>query len=220
MRSAAASKGRDTPPVARLRQAVLAARDLDAAVERLRADHGLGEPFADPAVEYFGLRNAVFAIGDQFLEVVSPVSEDASAARLLERRGDDCGYMAMFQVDDAGAARERARAAGVREVFAVDLEDMTESHLHPADMRGAIVSVSQPVPPGSWRWGGPGWRDRRVPGAIKGITVAVADPSAVAGRWAGVIGGTPGVEFIADEAEPGITAIRVELAGGPATIAP
>ena len=220
MRLTAASKGRDTPPVARLRQAVLAARDLGAAVERLRDDYGLGEPFADPAVNYFGLRNAVFAIGDQFLEVVSPVREDASAARLLERRGGDCGYMAMFQVDDAAAAHERARAAGVREVFAIDLDDITEAHLHPADMHGAIVSVSQPVPPESWRWGGPGWRDRSVPGALNGITVAVADPGSVAERWADVIGATPGVEFVADEAEPGIIAIRVELADGPATIAP
>lgn len=206
--------------MAGLRQAVLAARDLDEAVERLRSDHGLGEPFGDPAVAHFGLRNAVFAIGDQFLEVVSPVRDDASAARLLDRRGGDCGYMAMFQVDDLAAARARARDAGVREVFEVDLDDMTEAHLHPADMHGAIVSVSQPVPPDSWRWGGPGWRERSVAGEITGIAVAVADPQATAKRWADVVGGTPGVEFVADSAESGITGVHVELAGEPATIAP
>ena len=206
--------------MARLRQAVLAARDLDATVKRLRTEHGLGEPFADPAVAYFGLRNAVFAIGDQFLEVVSPAREDAPAARLLDRRGADCGYMAMFQVEDVAAARARARAAGVREVFEVDLDDMAEAHLHPADMRGAIVSVSEPAPAESWRWGGPAWRERSVPGAITGITVAVADPDATAERWAEVIGGTPGVEFTADDAGPGIVAVGVEVAGAPATVAP
>src|SRR5688572_27823983 len=204
----------------RLRQAVLAARDLDAAVERLRSEHGLGEPFADPAVGYFGLRNAVFAIGDQFLEVVSPVRDDASAARFLERRGADCGYMVMFQVDDVAAARSRAREAGVREVFEVDMDDMTEAHLHPADMRGAIVSVSQPAPPDSWRWGGPGWRERSVPGGITGMTVAVADPVATAERWAGVLGDTPGIEFVADESDAGIIAVQAELGGEPATIEP
>lgn len=204
----------------RLRQAVLAVRDLDAAVERLRSQHGLGEPFADPAVAYFGLRNAVFAIGDQFLEVVSPVRDDAPAARLLDRRGGDCGYMAMFQVDDVAAARERAQAAEVREVFEVELDDITEAHLHPADMRGAIVSVSQPEPPDSWRWGGPGWRERSVAGAITGITVAVADPGATATRWAEVIGGTPGVEFMAEESEPGITEIDLDLAGRSVTLTP
>src|SRR5205085_6906235 len=103
----------------RLRQAVLAARDLDAVAGLLKTELGLGEPFADPGVEYFGLRNAVFALGDTFLEVVSPLRSGTSAGRLLERRGGDCGYMLMFQVPDLAAARERARAAGIREVFEV-----------------------------------------------------------------------------------------------------
>jgi hypothetical protein len=81
----------------------------------------------------------VFALGDTFLEVVSPVREDAAAARLIERRGGDCGYMLMFQVEDFAGARERAGAHGIREVFEVTLPDIEEVHLHPADMRGAIV---------------------------------------------------------------------------------
>src|SRR5436305_10139821 len=127
---------------ARLRQAVLAARDLEEVAERLRDELGLGEPFADPGVGYFGLRNAVFALGDTFLEVVSPTGPDTAAGRQLERHGGDCGYMVMFQVDSLPEARERAGALGVREVFEVALDDMAEVHLHPADMRGAIVSLS------------------------------------------------------------------------------
>ncbi len=204
----------------RLRQAVIAARELDPALERLRRDFGLGEPFADPAVAYFGLRNAVFAIGDTFLEVVSPIKPDTSAGRLLERRGGDCGYMAMFQVDDFTAARERARGLGVREVFEVAFDDIAEAHLHPADMRGAIVSISQPDPAPSWRWAGPNWERRSVPGRVAEVTVGVADPAATAERWASVIGATPGVEFVADEAEPGIVAIRIDRDGELLTITP
>src|SRR5437588_1233618 len=153
-------------PLPRLRQAVLAARDLDAVADQLRRTLGLQEPYADPGVEYFGLRNAVFALGDTFLEVVSPIRPDTAAGRLIERRGGDCGYMLMFQVEDLAAARERARAEGIREVFEVSLEDMSEVHLHPADMRGAIVSLSRPEPPESWRWGGPGWQDRSARGRV------------------------------------------------------
>src|SRR5947209_3089065 len=75
------------PSLPRLRQAVVAARNLEAVTSELRERLGLGEPYQDPAVEYFGLRNAVFALGDTFLEVVSPVRSDAAAARQLERRG-------------------------------------------------------------------------------------------------------------------------------------
>jgi hypothetical protein len=174
---------------ARLRQAVIAASDLDAVAGALRSELGLGEPFSDPGVGYFGLRNAVFTLGDTFLEVVSPVQADTAAGRLIARRGGDCGYMLMFQVDDVAAARARAAAAGVREVFAVDLDDMVEAHLHPSDIGGAIVSVSQPSPPSAWRWGGPDWSARSAPVVVAGATVGVPDVS----RWTSILGDLGGV---------------------------
>jgi hypothetical protein len=196
---------------ARVRQAVIAAHDLDAVVQRLRTELGLGEPFSDPAVGYFGLRNAVFALGDTFLEVVSPAEEGSPAGRLLARRGMDCGYMVMFQVDDLAAARARVSAAAVREVFEVSLDDIAEVHLHPRDMHGAIVSVSEAEPPASWRWAGPGWAERSVESLrVAGVTVGVADPAAVQRRWRSVLGELPaGVAFVADLAEPGIVEIAL-----------
>jgi len=190
----------------RLRQAVLAARDLDAVAGALRETLALGEPFADPGVAHFGLRNAVFALGDTFLEVVSPIRPDTAAGRLIDRRGGDCGYMLMFQVDDLVAARERVRGLGIREVFEVAVPDMTEVHLHPADMRGAIVSLSQPQPPESWRWGGPRWRERSVPLHVTRATVALADPEVVAARWETVLGAAPyeaGIRFRTDQLDWG-----------------
>src|SRR5947209_2971668 len=163
----------------RLRQAVIAARDLDAVAGQLRSKLGLGEPYRDPAVERFGLRNAVFALEDTFLEVVSPIRSDAPAARLLERRGGDTGYMLMFQVEDLSAARERARAAEVREVFDVSLDGMAEVHLHPGDMRGAIVSLSCPQPEDAWVWGGPDWNARTAPYRLTGATITVTQPVTV-----------------------------------------
>jgi hypothetical protein len=202
----------------RLRQAVLAAGELDAVVASLTSVFGLGEPFADSGVGLFGLRNAVFAIGDTFLEVISPVTDGTSAGRLLARRGGDCGYMVMFEVEDLGAARERAAALGIREVFEVSLDDIDEAHLHPADMGGAIVALSEPRPHGSWRWGGPGWAERSVDGSVVGVSVAVADPAAVADRWRTVIGGLPGIEFVADERELGPVSISVRTADGDASL--
>src|SRR5688572_1798737 len=112
----------------RLRQAVIAAADLDAVAGRLRDELSLGEPYSDPMIIHFGLRNAVFALGDTFLEVVSPVQDGTAAGRFLERRGGDGGYMLMFQVDDVSAARERARELGIREVFEVKTDEIDEVH--------------------------------------------------------------------------------------------
>ena len=204
----------------RLRQAVMAVSDLDRSVEALRSSLELGEPFADPVIDYFGLRNAVFAIGDTFLEMVSPIREGTDVGRLLDRRGSDCGYMAMIQVEDAAAARDRAKHLGVREVFDVEFEDIAEAHLHPGDIGGAIVSVSEPRPAGSWRWGGPDWQERSVPGSLLGLTVGVADAETVQSRWQEIAGGTVPVEFEDDPAQPGIVRIDLDLNGRRVSIEP
>jgi Glyoxalase-like domain len=196
----------------RLRQAVLAARDLDAVAGALRRRLGLGEPYADPGVEHFGLRNAVFALGDTFLEVLSPIRPDTAAGRLIERRGGDCGYMLMFQVEDLEAARRRVEGEHVREVFEVSLQDMSEVHLHPADMRAAIVSLSQPRPPEAWRWGGPDWSARSAPLRVTGATITVAQPVSVAARWDSILDvelNDVGVRVSADEFEGGLTEVIV-----------
>lgn len=198
----------------------MAVDDLEGSAGTLRSELGLGEPFADPAIQYFGLENAVFAIGDTFLELVSPIQDGTAAGRLIGRRGGNCGYMAMLQVEDCAAARGRARDLGIREVFEIEFEDIEEAHLHPADVGGAIVSLSEPRPAGSWRWGGPGWPERSVDGKLLGLTVAVADAEAATDRWRGVAGGSVPVNFAEDPAGPGIVGIELELDGRILTIDP
>ena len=214
----------------RLRQAVLVASELEPVADELRTELGLGEPFRDPGVGMFGLQNVVFALDDCFLEVISPTTADAPAARHLERRGEDGGYMVLFDLEDLDAARERAAERGVRVVWQLDLDDISGTHLHPADMRGAIVSIDGSRPYGSWRWGGPEWTGRTGQGAptkLTGITVAVPDPDGVARRWAEVLGVEPDdtgrvlaldaggeVRFVQSEGElePGIVEIEVAMA--------
>ena len=133
-----------------------------------------------------GSGNAVMPLGDTFVEVVSPVQDATAAGRFLDRRGDGA-YMAMFQVDDLAGARARAAALGVREVWAIELDDISAVHLHPADIGAAIVSLDQPVPPQAWRWAGP-WQAH---GELHttGLTLSARDPEALGGRWSEVLGG-------------------------------
>jgi len=158
---------------------------------QLRSALGIEEPFRDPGVGLFGIQNVVFALGDCFLEIVSPSAPETAAARYLERHGHDAGYMVMFDLRELGDARRRAEELGVRTVWQVDLPDICGTHLHPVDMGGAIVSIDGSVPYGSWRWGGPQWTGRvgsGAPGRLVGVTLAVADPAATAARWGAVLG--------------------------------
>jgi len=198
----------------RLRQAVLVASELEPVAERLRTELGLGESFADPGVGEFGLTNAVFAIGDQFLEVISPREPGTAAGRFLERRGTDAGYMLIFQLDDLDGARARVNELGVRVVWQIDLPDIAGTHLHPADTRGALISLDHAQPPQSWRWGGPDWERRSTPGRIDGVTIAVSEPDVVAGTWREILGEHPaGIAFTCDKREPGLTEIAISGAG-------
>lgn len=192
----------------RIRQIVFAARALKEASATLAALFGLDEPFRDPGVAEFGLDNAVFVFGDQFVEVVSPVREGTTAGRLLDRRGDS-GYMLILQTDDLARERARFAALGVRTVFEADYPDIRAVHLHPKDIGGTIVSVDEPRPAASWRWGGPHWRvqpGRRGGQRVVGLTIETPDPQALAQRWAQVLG-------LAAPDAPG-DRLRVQFDGG------
>ena len=178
----------------RLRQVALAAHALEPALAVLQQVLGLGEPFRDPGVAEFGLQNGVLPIGDSFLEVVSPLSPGTTAGRWLERRGGDTGYMAIFQTDDLGAARARMERLGVRVVWETTLEDAATLHLHPRDVGGAIVSIDAMQPPESWRWAGPGWRERsrtEVVTGLVGVVIEAPDPGKLAVRWGEVLDARP-----------------------------
>jgi hypothetical protein len=170
----------------RLRQVAFVASDRDRVVDELCTALGLSVCFEDPGVAEFGLHNALMTIGDQFLEVVSPVSEGTTAGRLLAKRGGDGGYMAIFEVDDLDDRVDRLGELGVRVVWRIDLDDIRARHLHPRDVGGAIVSLDEPRPNGAWRWAGP-WRahaDTSVVSAIAGIDIAADDPEKMRARWA------------------------------------
>ena len=100
-----------------LRQVCLVARDLAPVEEDIAAILGLSPAFRDPAVAKWGLENAVFPVGTQFLEVVAPTAADTPAGRFMDRRGGDAGYMVILQTDDQAAYRARAAAAQVRTAF-------------------------------------------------------------------------------------------------------
>ena len=175
----------------RLRQAVVAAVDLDATSAALEAHLGVEGPFHDEGVGHFGLANAVFTLGDTFIEVVSPTQPDTAAGRQIARAGGDCGYMCMFEVADEKATRSRVTAAGARLVHDNSHPDIVDLHLHPKDVPGAIVALDITDPVGSWRWGGPSWEAKvpeHGPGGLRGLTVAVHDPAAVASLWARLLG--------------------------------
>ena len=176
------------PRTVRLRQVVIAAVDLAATRAAIEDQLALPHVWADPGVAHFGLATRSYAVGDTFLEVVSPFRDDAPARRFLERTGRDAGYMAIVQTTDPlDEIRRRAQDLDIRIVFEADGEGITGLHLHPSDTDGTLLSIDRCEIETAWPWAGPAWElapDRGY-SAITGATLAVGSPSEVAARWGG-----------------------------------
>ena len=172
----------------RLRQVVLAARSLEPARQQLFSTLGLDADYKDPGVGEFGIENSVMAIGDTFLELVSPVDSNTATERYIDRRGGDCGYMIIVQVEDITAQRAWTDQLGVRAVWETSRPEVTAYHVHPKDVSGAILSFDQMTPPESWLWGGPEWQQYPASNAstILAVDIQSPDPAAMAARWSEV----------------------------------
>ncbi len=175
----------------KVRQLALAASDLAATRSTLFSLLGVPDDFADPGVGEFGLVNSVMALGDTFLEIVSPDAADTAAGRTLARYDTDaCGYMMLFQVTDFARFDAHLDALGLRKVWQTERPEVSACHVHPKDIGGAIVSFDEMRPPQSWLWAGPDWETRRARHVtrILGCTVAAPNPEALGERWAEVLG--------------------------------
>lgn len=167
------------------------AAELEPVEQQIEQQLGVELCYRDTGVAAFGLHNALYAIGDKLLEVVSPTQEGTTAGRLLEKRGGDGGYMVILQTDDLDEMRRRFDEHDVRIVHVADGEGIRGIHLHPRDIGGAIVSVDQTTDWQAWGWAGPSWQQTvkdDVVTELVAVEVQADDPGAMAKRWSKVLG--------------------------------
>ena len=129
-------------------------------------------------------------IGNTFLEVISPVEENTTAGRFLDRRGGDGGYMVIVQVDDFNLSRKAVENAGIDVVFESEDPQARAVHLHPKQLGGAILSLDYMDPPESWKWAGDNWSeevDTTLVESISGVQVQSSDPNEMKRKWQSVL---------------------------------
>jgi hypothetical protein len=177
-----------------MRQICLVARRLEPVVEALRGTLGLEVCHRDPGVGKYGLENALFPVGHQFLEVVAPVREGTTAGRYLDRRGGDGGYMVITQCADLAPRRRRCEAVGVRIANEIDYPDYHELQLHPRDVGAAMLSFARQAgarePGGPWHPAAYDGSPMKPAGPVTGMPAAELqsdDPERLARRWSEVI---------------------------------
>ena len=201
----------------RIRQIVFVVRDLATTSRQLAGLLALDPPCRDPGVA--GSASTTRCTRSAASSSADRRSRTVRRRVAPERRGRG-GYMLILQTDDFDRDRARVRALGVRTVWEKDLPDIRAMHLHPKDIGGAIVSIDQPVPAASWRWGGP-WRrqdGRRGDQCVVAVTVEATRPRGAAlGASAGAGCGGAGRRRRPHRADAGLHRVRSRrrTRGGP-----
>ena len=173
-----------------LRQLVMVSSLRDPIVDSLCNLFDIKVSFNDPGVRHFGLENAVLPVGTDFLEVVSPVEENTTAGRYLDRRSGDGGYMVIIQVDDFSEVQNTVEENNVTVVWESEHPEARAIHLHPKEMGGAILSLDWMNPKESWKWAGPNWDEFVNTSTIKrfvGVEIQSHDPEGMKSKWQSVL---------------------------------
>lgn len=194
----------------RIRQIALIARELAPVVDDIRDVFGLEVAYRDPQVAAFGLENAVFPLGNQFLEVVAPTREGTAGGRYLDRRNGDGGYMVICQCDDQAPRKRHTTELGIRKALEHDEPEFRIMQLHPRDTGGCFLEIDEQIgdtaPDGPWVPAGRNWKSAVRTEVVCGIAAAeiqTPDPADLAARWGQIVelpveanaGGQPSLRF-------------------------
>jgi hypothetical protein len=198
----------------RLRQICLVAPELAPAEAQVRRIFGVEVCHRDEAVAKYGLVNALFVFGHQFLEIVAPTREDTAAGRFLDRSRGQGGYMAIFDTHDPERRQSLVESLNVRIAHVMNAPGFHGIQLHPRDARATMLEFDRSDGnerlDGAYWPAGPHWLDHqrldRVVG-IPWIEVETPDLNGLAVHWARLIDVPIGVDD--DDA----TVLRFDLGG-------
>lgn len=120
----------------------IAVSDLEAAIEHYTKIWGLSLEHRE-VVEDQGVEEAMFPIGDSYIQLLAPLNPDTTVGKFIERKGEGLHHIA-YEVDDIAESLDALRASGVA---LIDSEPRTGSRgtriafVHPKSNRGLLVEL-------------------------------------------------------------------------------
>ncbi len=122
----------------------IAVRDLEAAVAEYGRTLGI-EPVHRERIDSDGVEEALFAVGESYIQLLAPTRDDSPVAKFLEKRGEGVHHVG-YRVEDVAAVVERLRDAGVPLVDErprPGSRGTTVAFVHPKGFRGVLVELVQ-----------------------------------------------------------------------------
>ncbi|HUE60613.1 MAG TPA: methylmalonyl-CoA epimerase [Acidimicrobiales bacterium] len=122
----------------------IAVRDLDAAIDWYKQTFGANVVHRE-TVDRDGVDEALIAVADSYIQLLTPTRQDSPVAKFLENKGEGLHHVG-YRVDDCAEALRQAIAAGAR---AIDAEPRpgsrgtTVAFLHPKTAFGTLIELVQ-----------------------------------------------------------------------------
>jgi methylmalonyl-CoA/ethylmalonyl-CoA epimerase len=132
----------DGPLLTAIDHVGIAVRDLDAAVAWYRETFGATVARRE-RIEADGVDEVLLAVGDSYVQLLTPWTETSPVARYLDRHGEGVHHVG-YRVDDCGAALESVKAAGARVVDEhprTGSRGTTVAFLHPRGAFGTLIEL-------------------------------------------------------------------------------
>jgi methylmalonyl-CoA epimerase len=123
----------------------IAVRDLDAAVAWYGATFGATVEHRE-VVEHDGVEEALLAVADSYIQLLTPTRPDSTVARYLDAKGEGLHHVG-YRVADCGAALAAAKAAGARTIDDAPRpgsRGTTVAFLHPKSSFGTLIELVEP----------------------------------------------------------------------------
>lgn len=120
----------------------IAVRDLDAAIAWYGATFGATVAHRE-VVDHDGVEEALLAVADSYVQLLSPTRPDSPVAKYLDAKGEGLHHVA-YRVADCGAALAAAKASGARSIDDVPRpgsRGTTVAFLHPKTSFGTLIEL-------------------------------------------------------------------------------
>jgi methylmalonyl-CoA epimerase len=122
----------------------IAVRDLDAAIAWYEDVFGATVAHRE-VVESDGVEEALLAVAESYIQLLTPIRDDSPVAGFLEKRGEGIHHVG-YRVDDVAQALDALRAQGAR---LIDEEPRpgsrgtTVAFVHPKGALGTLIELVQ-----------------------------------------------------------------------------
>ena len=122
----------------------IAVRDLDAAIKWYEEAFGATVAHRE-VVERDGVEEALLAVADSYIQLLTPSRDDSTVAKFLDTKGEGLHHVG-YRVADCAAALQEVVASGAR---AIDAEPRpgsrgtTVAFLHPKTAFGTLIELVQ-----------------------------------------------------------------------------